>query len=442
MPGSVKVGGAWKTVAGASVKVGGAWKTVSAAYTKVGGVWKQWLSASAPYYIATTTQMSVPYDLAIDTANNVYVAGINASYGQLMKLSANLSSFSGYYINQYIYYNSTYTVTTDGTYVYTGGMYGTSSSWSGKRKRWNSSLSSDQDSITYGTPALFTWYASEADSSGNTYFFGKVNTNQAAFASFNSSGGLTGSFYMGDGFGGQQEIIKYNRNAAGEAAYSWYNYSWTTSVFGKLNADNTLAWSKRSTPDGNPYNYGSGIDASGNVYLLQAGASRLYLMKANAADGAAAWQKYISGAFTRINETTNQLAIDSASNIYIASADNGQIKIFKFNSSGTLQWQRSLSSSAGGLEVAKIKIDAAGALVILGKRTNAQIYRLPADGSLTGTHVVGSETFTYAASSYTVTTSSWTLPSAGYKSAVSLSNSNSSSPLTAISGSPASKILG
>lgn len=48
MTGHVKVGGAWKTVAGASVKVGGAWKAVSAAYTKVGGTWKQWLSSVKP----------------------------------------------------------------------------------------------------------------------------------------------------------------------------------------------------------------------------------------------------------------------------------------------------------------------------------------------------------------------------------------------------------
>lgn len=46
MAGSVKVGGAWKTVSGASVKVGGAWKTVSAGYTKVGGAWKQWYSSA------------------------------------------------------------------------------------------------------------------------------------------------------------------------------------------------------------------------------------------------------------------------------------------------------------------------------------------------------------------------------------------------------------
>lgn len=45
MSGSVKVGGAWKSVSAVSTKVGGSWKTVSAAYTKIGGTWKQWYTA-------------------------------------------------------------------------------------------------------------------------------------------------------------------------------------------------------------------------------------------------------------------------------------------------------------------------------------------------------------------------------------------------------------
>jgi len=41
MPGSVKVGGAWRTLA-PKVKVGGVWKDVSNGYVKVAGVWRKW----------------------------------------------------------------------------------------------------------------------------------------------------------------------------------------------------------------------------------------------------------------------------------------------------------------------------------------------------------------------------------------------------------------
>jgi len=41
MPGLVKVGGAWRTLA-PKVKVGGAWKNVTNGYVKVAGVWRKW----------------------------------------------------------------------------------------------------------------------------------------------------------------------------------------------------------------------------------------------------------------------------------------------------------------------------------------------------------------------------------------------------------------
>jgi hypothetical protein len=57
LPGSVKIGGAFKTIATPSVKIGGAWKTVNAGFTRIGGAWKQWFSSAQPAYehIATTT---------------------------------------------------------------------------------------------------------------------------------------------------------------------------------------------------------------------------------------------------------------------------------------------------------------------------------------------------------------------------------------------------
>ena len=51
MPGSVRVGGAWKAVAGISVRVGGAWKTVTGGWTRVGGVWKKWFDGAPAYQL-------------------------------------------------------------------------------------------------------------------------------------------------------------------------------------------------------------------------------------------------------------------------------------------------------------------------------------------------------------------------------------------------------
>jgi hypothetical protein len=48
MPGHVRVGGSWKTVASPSVRVGGSWKSVTAGFTRVGGAWKQWYASEQP----------------------------------------------------------------------------------------------------------------------------------------------------------------------------------------------------------------------------------------------------------------------------------------------------------------------------------------------------------------------------------------------------------
>ena len=46
MPGSIKVSGAYKTIAAPYVKVSGSWRSVSVAYTKVDGTWRQWYAAN------------------------------------------------------------------------------------------------------------------------------------------------------------------------------------------------------------------------------------------------------------------------------------------------------------------------------------------------------------------------------------------------------------
>jgi hypothetical protein len=76
--------------------------------------------------------------------------------------------------------------------------------------------------------------------------------------------------------------------------------------------------------------------------------------------------------------------------------------IFKYNGSGTLQWQRSLSTS-GSDATYSVDVDPFGNLYVTGNTTvsgtnNILIAKLPSDGSLTGTYTVGGYSFTYAAS--------------------------------------------
>lgn len=58
MTGHIRVGGAWKNLAGASVRVGGSWKTVAEAWTRVGGVWKKWLEPAGAFELISTQLIS------------------------------------------------------------------------------------------------------------------------------------------------------------------------------------------------------------------------------------------------------------------------------------------------------------------------------------------------------------------------------------------------
>ena len=110
------------------------------------------------------------------------------------------------------------------------------------------------------------------------------------------------------------------------------------------------------------------------------------------------------------------VAVDSAGNIivmgYTASAGAGSndFLIAKYDSAGTLQWQRTLGGTGSDVGLS-VTTDSAGNIIVTGYTTSAGaggadflIAKLPPDGSLTGTY----GPFTYQASSLTDAASSLT----------------------------------
>lgn len=110
------------------------------------------------------------------------------------------------------------------------------------------------------------------------------------------------------------------------------------------------------------------------------------------------------------------IALDASENVYAAyeTSSPSAILIAKYNSSGTLQWQRrfsvnvnSVRPNANGLIISGDNIYLAG----LSKApADGYIFTavLPTDGSKTGTYSLGGYSYTYAASSFTDSTTSIT----------------------------------
>lgn len=124
-------------------------------------------------------------------------------------------------------------------------------------------------------------------------------------------------------------------------------------LLAKLNSDGSLQWQRTI---GGSFGYelmvGVFADSSGNTYLCgrsqrDGSTAGAYIVKYDTT-GAVAWQNFINVSSTQYNEA----AVDSSSNVYVfarypttISAGLNDFAIVKYNSSGTIQWQRTIGGA-------------------------------------------------------------------------------------------------
>lgn len=266
----------------------------------------------------------------------------------------------------------------------------------------------------------------------------------------------------------------------------------TTALLIKASASaGSVTWAYNAY-NGENYSYAVTVDASENIYLAhevdQGGGqnvSQLALSKFNSA-GSRAWTSAVRGesysaagyTFYRVIQAES-LELDNSGNVYVVGTKNStssvdRAAIFKFNSSGTIQWARALGTTTGkyygvttdssgniyacgnvgstavvvsydssgninwqrnwsggvGDVFRSITLDSYGDLCICGYTSSAGqgsndifVIKLPADGSLTGTY----DNFSYAASSYTNATevaNAYSSGAATYSQSITVTNSS------------------
>ena len=179
--------------------------------------------------------------------------------------------------------------------------------------------------------------------------------------------------------------------------------------------------------------YSIAIDSSDNVYVFGyafstgAGSADVLLAKYNSS-GTIQWQRVLGGAGY---DAARSVAIDSSDNLYVlgyttsTGAGSADFLVAKYNSSGTVQWQRVLGGSNGdyGQSVA---IDSFGDVYVLGYSgstgaggNDLLLAKLPNDGSLTGTYELDGVNIVYAASTLTAATSTLTASTSSLTAATS-----------------------
>ena len=184
-------------------------------------------------------------------------------------------------------------------------------------------------------------------------------------------------------------------------------------VLAKYNNSGTLQWQRVlgnnswSTSDtGNNL----AVDSANNIYVTGlANQVEVLVVKYNSS-GALQWQRSLAGS---VSIGGTGIAVDSSNNVYITANSNtsGADDIFtaKYNSDGTLQWQRKLSTT-GSDRCSNITLDSSGSMYNIGYTDVSSVGSLlltkfPGDGTLTGTYSLGGSTYTYAESALTPATS-------------------------------------
>ena len=268
------------------------------------------------------------------------------------------------------------------------------------------------------------------DSANNVYMAGSQYNSGAGgaetlVAKFTSAGVIQWQKSLGSASYDVAEGVAF------DSSYNVYvvgnGYNTATGIFdillAKYSNSGSLEWQRfLGIADIGDYDYGLAIaiDGSNNIYIAghsetnTAGGLDFLLAKYNTS-GSLQWQRRLGGSSS---DYSNSVAVDSSGNVFIfgytSSTTKNAFLIAKYDSSGTIQWQRTLESSVAETGMS-IKIDKDDAIVVMGTTRSTGpggraflAARLPSDGSLTGTYSLNGVNMVYSASSLAASTSDLT----------------------------------
>lgn len=359
--------------------------------------------------------------IAVDSSGSMYVASRLLSGGSInapafMKISSSGSILWQKYCTNVAYPYPRLDVDSNGN-VY--GILGATNSNAAYICKFNTSgslLWSRQ--LTQGGYAL--WFQSVAvnKTTGDVYAVGvnNINTvNNLMLAKWNTSG----TFQWQRIVGGTTSIQGFsvdvdssgNVYAAGTGAVN------NTTIF-KYNSSGTLQWQRQNSTMGVPYDLACG--PSGNVYTtgwIELGGGEINLgVVAYDSTGNNLWNRYIGNSGGPATDDRGYgIFVDSSENVFVCgrSGSVGGGVVARYNSSGTISWQRTFTGNTSQFN----GISVSGSAMYIGASFTPDLFKLPSDGTLTGTYTLGGVNYTYASGTMTTGTPS------GSSSTSSLSDS-------------------
>ena len=231
--------------------------------------------------------------------------------------------------------------------------------------QWQRTLGSNLTNESYGIAV---------DSSENVYVAGVHQFNSGydiLVAKYNSSGDVQWQRTFGT------STFQYHGKVALDPSGNLYigGYTQPSSSSGdvdfiavKYDSSGNLIWQRTIGASSADYPGGIGVDGSGNVYVTgYLGTWNIAIAKYDT-DGIIQWKRTLSGTNDDISQG---IAVDSSGNSYIAaytkSAGAGEqdFLIAKYNTSGNLEWQRTLGGTAQDI-ARTITVDNSGNVYVTG----------------------------------------------------------------------------
>lgn len=193
-------------------------------------------------------------------------------------------------------------------------------------------------------------YSVSVDSSGNVYVFGFGNANTyGTYIKYNSSGTIQWQKRLTDAF---IYVLPFDSviDSSGNLYIAGQTYNNSTNNYDavviKFDSSGAITWQRRVYSNNAEYFSGIALDSSSNVYVcgitVRSGAANKGIVFKYNSSGSLQWQREFSSLDT-VN--AEGIVCDSTGAIYIASFysdSSGGTKfgsLIKYNSSGTLQWQ-------------------------------------------------------------------------------------------------------
>lgn len=138
-------------------------------------------------------------------------------------------------------------------------------------------------------------------------------------------------------------------------------------LFAKYNSNAVIQWQRTLSPGGFPK---IAVDSSSNVYIggyANLGGLFDYVLAKYNTSGTIQWQRKLGSAN---NDLGYDIALDSSANLYIAGDQNvgsfNDVGLAKYNSSGVIQWQRKLGDLATNEQCRGVAVDSSANVYVVG----------------------------------------------------------------------------